>query len=112
MKIDSLEYGEACLSLKMRQELTQGTGLIHGGVISALCDTAVAMALATMIEDNESMLTLELKINFITPADGDIHSIARIIHKGRKTAVGDVEVKKEDNVLVAKGLVTYYLVKS
>ncbi len=109
LSIEKLKYGFARFKAAHRHELTQGMEFLHGGVISALCDSAVAFALATMIEDGERMLTVEMKINFIAPADDDIFAEARIIHKGRKTAVGEVEVRKADNVLIAKSLVTYYL---
>ncbi|MEE8417261.1 MAG: PaaI family thioesterase [candidate division Zixibacteria bacterium] len=111
-KIDKLEYGMARLTVKHRDDLTQGAGYLHGGVISALCDSGVAFALATMIDGGEDMLTVELKVNFIAPADDDIFADAKIIHKGRKTAVGEVEVRKADSTLIAKALVTYYLNKN
>ncbi|MEE9554905.1 MAG: PaaI family thioesterase [candidate division Zixibacteria bacterium] len=109
--IEKLEYGFARFKAEHRHELTQGMNILHGGVISALCDSAVAFALATMIDGGEKMLTIELKINFIAPADDDIFAEAKIIHKGRKTSVGEVEIRKSDNMLVAKALVTYYLYK-
>lgn len=108
-RIDKLEYGAARLTVKHRDDLTQGSGYLHGGVISALCDSSVAFALATMIDGGQDMLTIELKVNFIAPADDDIFANARIAHKGRKTAVGEVEVRMADNTLIAKALVTYYL---
>ena len=109
--IEKLDYGFARFKAEHRHELTQGMEYLHGGVVSALCDSAVAFALATMIDGGEKMLTIELKINFIAPADDDIFAEAKIIHKGRKTAVGEVEVRKADNTLIAKSLVTYYLYK-
>ncbi|MGD8292970.1 MAG: hypothetical protein PVF37_14780 [Desulfobacterales bacterium] len=36
---------------------------------------------------------------------------AKIVHRGTMTAIGDVEVRNEDDVLVAKGLVTYAIYK-
>ena len=111
VSIEKLEYGYSRMKVGHRQELTQGQNILHGGVISAICDSAVAFALATMIEGGENMLTIEMKVNFIAPADDDVLAEARIVHKGRKTAVGEVDVKKSDDTLVAKALVTYYLYK-
>lgn len=110
-RIEKLEYGTARLTGKHRDDLTQGAGYLHGGVIAAICDSSVAFALATMIDGGQDMLTIELKVNFIAPADGDILADAKIIHRGSKTAVGEVEVRKRDNTLIAKALVTYYLNK-
>jgi len=109
--IDTLEYGFARFKIKHRTELTQGMGIIHGGVTAALCDSAVAFALATMIDGGEKMLTIEMKINYTAPADSDLIAEARIIHKGKKTALGEVDVKKTDGTLAAKALVTYHLYK-
>jgi uncharacterized protein (TIGR00369 family) len=109
ISIDGLEYGLARLRLPFRREITQGKDYIHGGAITALCDSAVAFALATMIGEGENMLTIELKINFTAPADTDIIAEAKIIHKGDYTAVGEVEVTDENGKLVAKSLVTYFL---
>lgn len=109
IEIDTLETGVARLSLRHRPEVTQGTGNIHGGAITALCDTSVAVAIFTMLGEGEKILTIELKVNFLAPADGDIMATAKILHKGRRTAVGEVDVTGADGALVAKALVTYYI---
>ncbi len=109
MEIDKLSFGTARIIMKFKSELSQGMGAIHGGAICALCDTTVGVALFTMLDEGDKILTVELKTNFISPADDDVVSEAKIIHKGRRTAVGDVEVRKNDGTLVAKALVTYYV---
>jgi acyl-CoA thioesterase len=111
IEIESLETGCARLSLNYRPELSQGMGFIHAGAITALCDTAVAVAVFTMTEPGEKVLTVELKVNFLAPADRDIVATAKILHKGRRTAVGEVDVNGADGALVAKALVTYYVYK-
>jgi len=109
LEIDTLKYGFARFKVSHRNELTQGMDLIHGGVTAALCDSAVAFALATMIDGGEKMLTIEMKINYTAPADSDLIAEATIIHKGKNTAVGEVDVKKTDGTLATKALVTYHL---
>lgn len=109
VSIENLEFGTARLKLPFRPELTQGQDYLHGGAITSLCDSCVALALATMIDKGEYMLTIELKTNYTAPADGDIVARARIIHKGNHTAVGEVDVTKPDGTLVAKSIVTYFL---
>jgi uncharacterized protein (TIGR00369 family) len=108
-EITKLDYGYACMKLPYKHEITQGQNYIHGGAIASLGDSAVAFALATMIDGGENMLTIEFKINFTAPADDDIFAHAKIIHKGSKTAVGEADIKKSDGTLVAKSIVTYYL---
>jgi uncharacterized protein (TIGR00369 family) len=109
VQIENLGYGSARLKLPFRPQLTQGQDYVHGGAITSLCDSSVALALATMIDKGEYMLTIELKTNYTAPADDDIIAKARIIHKGNHTAVGEVDVTKSDGTLVAKSIVTYFL---
>lgn len=111
MELERLEYSIAGMRLRHKAELTQGGGFIHGGAISALCDTAGGVALYTMTEDADKILTIELKINFIAPASGDIYCLGKIIHKGRKTAVAEVDVTGDSGELVAKGLLTFYILR-
>ncbi|UCE65420.1 MAG: PaaI family thioesterase [Candidatus Zixiibacteriota bacterium] len=109
VEVDRLEHGFARLRLPFHFRLTQGQNYIHGGVITSICDSAVALALATMIDKGEYMLTIELKTKYTAPADDDIFAEAHIIHKGNHTAVGEVDVLKSDGTLVAKSVVTYFL---
>ncbi len=109
VEVENLEYGSACIKLPFRSQLTQGQDYVHGGAITSICDSAVALALATMIDRGEYMLTIELKTNYTAPADDDVFAEARIIHKGNHTAVGEVDVSKSDGTLVAKSIVTYFL---
>ncbi|UCC79555.1 MAG: PaaI family thioesterase [Candidatus Zixiibacteriota bacterium] len=109
VEVESLEHGSARIKLPFRPELTQGQDYLHGGAITSICDSAVALALATMIDRGEYMLTIELKTNYTAPADDDVFAKARIIHKGNHTAVGEVDVSKSDGTLVAKSIVTYFL---
>jgi len=53
---------------------------------------------------------VELKVNFVTPAKpGLLKAKGRIIHKGKRIAVGESEVKDQHRKLIAKGLVTYMI---
>ncbi len=108
-RVQRLKPGFAEVALKYKKELTQGYGYLHGGVLASLADTAAAFATRTLIEPEDKLVTLELKINYINPAQSDLRALAKVIHKGRRTAVIDVEVKDKQNRLCAKALVTYVI---
>lgn len=108
-RIERLRPGFAVVSVRYKNKLTQGYGFIHGGVLASLADTAAAFATRTLIEPEDKLVTLELKINYINPAQSDLKALAKIIHKGRRTVVLDVEVKDKKNRLCAKALVTYII---
>jgi uncharacterized protein (TIGR00369 family) len=53
-----------------------------------------------------------MKINFLKPLKGgEIVAEAKIVHRGTMTAIGDVEVRDEQDTLLAKGLATYAIFK-
>jgi acyl-CoA thioesterase len=112
MELVDVKKGWAKIRLPFSEKLANGIGLAHGGAIFSPADSAVGMALVGMLGKDETISTLEMKINFLKPVNGgEMLAEAKIVHRGTMTAIGDVEVRDEDNVLVAKGLVTYAIYK-
>ena len=108
MELVDVKKGWAQVRLPFDKKLTNAIGLVHGGAIFTPADSAVGMALVGMISRNENISTLEMKINYLKPVKkGDIIAAAKIVHKGAQTAIGDVEVRDVNDVLIAKGLATY-----
>ena len=105
-RIDKLKPGFAQVSVKYKKQLTQGYGFLHGGVLASLADTAAAFATRTLIDPEDKLVTLELKINYTNPVQSDAKALAKVVHKGRRTAVIDVDVKDKQNRLCAKALIT------
>lgn len=108
-RIERLKPGFAEVSVKYKRSLTQSYGYLHGGVLASLADTAAAFATRTLIEPEDKLVTLELKINYINPAQSDLKAMAKVVHKGRRTVVIEVEVKDKKNRLCAKALLTYVI---
>jgi uncharacterized protein (TIGR00369 family) len=101
------ENGFAKLALKYKDCLTHPFGYFHGGVIASLADSAGINAVLTTLQKDEKALTLEMKINFLLPAkDREIFAEGKVIHRGKKIAVSDVDVKNTEGQLIAKAIVT------
>ena len=99
--------GYAKLRLNFRDHLTHPFGYFHGGALASLADSAGINSVLTVLNDEEKALTLEMKINYLMPVkDAGVSAEARVIHRGRKSAVADVDVKSDDGQLVAKAIVT------
>ena len=89
----------------------QEGGVVHGGIISTLADSAAVYTLYPYLTENQSMTSIEFKMNFLSPAlveNGDLLARANLIKRGRKIALCDVEIFQNEK-LVAKGLFTYLL---
>jgi acyl-CoA thioesterase len=111
IKIEEVKDGFARLSMKTETMHTQLYGTVHGGVLATLADSAAAWAIFGKENIEGKPVTVEMKINYLKPVcSGKIVAEARNVHEGNKIFVSDVEVKNEGS-LVAKSLVTYYLVK-
>jgi acyl-CoA thioesterase len=110
MKVLEIRDGKCRMEMPFRKKLTHPYGIIHGGAIASLADSAVAMALIDLVKPSDRITTIEFKINFFTSiSQGKLTAQAKIIYKGSKTAVGDVEVKNEAGKLVAKVIATYMI---
>ena len=64
IEIVKMRKGRATLQLRFRKELTHALGRMHGGAIASLADSAVAMALITLVDPSDRITTIEFKINF------------------------------------------------
>ena len=112
MELVQVKKGWAQVRLPFTDKLTNAVGLVHGGAIFSPADSAVGMALIGLIGRDENISTLEMKINYLRPVkESAIIAEAKIVHKGTQTAIGDVEVRDENDVLIAKGLATYAIFK-
>ena len=95
--------------LTVQPEMFNPHGVLHGGVVFSLVDTCMGRALYTLMTDEESCATIEIKINFMRPVtDGQLLCETQVLHRGRTTAV--LESKVTCNAkLVAKAQGTYAL---
>ncbi len=108
IEIDSIEPSRARLSVEVRQELLQLQGVMHGGAIASLIDTAVAFAIISVSEPQDRFTTVEMKVNYLSAIrEGRVVADARLVRDGRRIIVADCDVFDSEGRLAAKGLLTY-----
>ncbi|HXG66139.1 MAG TPA: PaaI family thioesterase [Blastocatellia bacterium] len=108
IELDSMEPGRARLSVAVKPELLQLQGVMHGGAIASLVDTAVAFAIISVSEPEDRFTTVEMKVNYLSPIrEGRAVADARLIRNGRRIIVADCDVYDANGKLAAKGLLTY-----
>ncbi len=89
--------------------LTQEYGIVQGGLIGAIADTAAVYLIIPEAADRGRVTGVEFKMNFLRPAlpdGGDLIAIASPIKIGRRIAVCSVDVMQGDRP-VARGTFTY-----
>lgn len=108
LELGEIERGEAKFHLAVRDELKQNKGLMHGGVIASLIDTAAAFAAVTLLEPGQSTTTIDLTIHYLRPlTEGRATAHARVLRAGRRVLVISVDVLDETEALAATGLTSY-----
>ena len=113
MEVKEIKDGESKIQMPFKEGLTHPYKIVHGGAIASLADSSVAIALISLVEPKDRIATIEFKINFLAPVrKGRLEAHAKIIHKGSKIAVGDVEVTNEEGKLVAKVMATYSIMRA
>lgn len=110
--LEEIDLDFCVLRLRYRADLTTGSGTIHGGVLATLADTAVAFALSTNFDGKMGFATADMTIHFLRRAKSDVRARARIIKKGRRVNVGDVEIVDAGDRTVARALATFLLTTS
>ncbi len=96
------ENGEVTASLDLTKAHRNPSGLVHGGVIFSLIDSAIAAAVLHTLEDDEWMATQSSTIDFLRPAKGKITARARVDRRGQMTAYAAGEAINENGRVVAK----------
>lgn len=80
--------GSGTAALDVRPELLNPNGVVHGGALFAMTDTAMGAALHTTLAPGEFCATVEIKIHFLQPVSkGTIRCRMRLVHRGSRIAV-------------------------
>jgi uncharacterized protein (TIGR00369 family) len=98
VRVVTVEPGFAELSLPRRPDLLQFFGHFHGGVITALADHAAGIAVTSRLPRGRIGVTVEIKVNFLSPGDGhELIARAKTLKMSGSIGVATVEVFTKDD---------------
>lgn len=108
--LDDVAPGRAVLRMEVDERHKQVHGVVHGGVLAALADTAGGLATYMAMPRGTRVATIEMKINYLEGvAGGTVKADARVVRRGRHIAVVDCDVRSDDGTLVSKALMTFFV---
>jgi uncharacterized protein (TIGR00369 family) len=84
-------------------------GVVHGGVVATLLDSAMGCAVHSMLPAGVRYTTLEIKVNFvraITTATGKLRSEGTVVHMGSRTATAEGRIVDVGGKLYAHATTT------
>lgn len=95
--------GQVEIEVPFRAELTQQHGFFHGGITTAIADSACGYSALTLMAPGSEVLSVEFKINLLAPARGE-----RLVARGRVVKSGrTISVCQGDVYAVASGQETH-----
>jgi uncharacterized protein (TIGR00369 family) len=103
--------GRAEVELAARAELAQEEGVVHGGVLAALLDTAAVYAVHPDLPTDRTMTSISFQIHFLAPADpqgAPLRAVGTVLRQGNRVLLCEAEAR-QGATLVAKGSFTYLL---
>lgn len=102
MRIEERRAGYCRCTLTVAGYHLNSTGVVHGGVLFTLADTAMGAVLYPMLEAGEICATIEIKINYFKPvSSGEIVCVSEIVNRGKTIANLEASCFSGD-LLVAK----------
>ena len=109
-RLQKVAPGEVEIGVPFRDDLTQHHGYFAGAVVAAIVDVACGYAAMTLMPSGASVLTIEYKVNFLSPAQGErMVARGRVLRPGRTVSVCSgnvVAIAGANEKLVATTLAT------
>jgi uncharacterized protein (TIGR00369 family) len=95
--LETIEKGRAVIALPYAPHICQQHGFLHAGVVSTIADSACGYAAYSMMPAGSAVLTIEFKVNLMSPARGErFLAEGRVIRAGRTITVTQGEVTAID----------------
>jgi uncharacterized protein (TIGR00369 family) len=107
MKIASLEFDRCRIELALRHDHLQPFGIVHGGVLATLIDTATFWAAFMRLPDDAGLVNVDLKLNYLKAVvDGNLRAEGECLRAGRQISYTVASVYNDAGELVAHGTST------
>jgi len=113
MSIHDVSIGHSLIEIEVQKKHLQPFRAVHGGVFASIIDAAVFWAVFPEVDENVGLTTVDLKVNYLAPAeDGKLIARGRRIKLGKTLALGEAEVINQKNKMLAHGTSTLIVLKS
>lgn len=105
---EDIERGHARLHAVVDARLHNPVGVLHGGVLSGLADTAMGACMISTLAEGESCTNIDITCRFLRPTTATtLHAEARVVKEGRTTNYLECRVTDEEDRLVAVASSTF-----
>jgi len=107
MQLVSISFDQAEVKLKTEQCHLQPFGIVHGGVLATLIDTATFWSVFLRLPEDAGLVNIDLKLNYLKSiSTGIMTAQGRCIRAGRTINYAEASIKDKEGNLVAHGTST------
>jgi uncharacterized protein (TIGR00369 family) len=77
-------------------------GTVHGGVLSVLAEAAMGVSVASSLNSDEGLTTIQIQVSYLRPLrEGTVRAVAKTLHRGKTIAFATCEVLDTQNQLLS-----------
>ena len=107
LTIAALDFDRCRIELALRHDHLQPFGIVHGGVLATLIDTATFWAAFMRLPEDAGLVNVDLKLNYLKAVvGGRLHADGECLRAGRQISYTVASVFDESGELVAHGTST------
>lgn len=111
MEMEVAEPGRAIARVHIAEQHANPNGVVHGGVLFTMVDTAMGGATMSVLDDGRFCASIEVQIRFLRPATtGRLEADTRVVRQGRRVIHLESRVTDGRGELVATGAGTYAVI--
>jgi uncharacterized protein (TIGR00369 family) len=107
MRLAAIDIDRADIDLEIGPCHFQPYGIIHGGVVATLIDTATFWAVYMRVPEGDGLVNIDLKLNYLKPVlNGHLKAEGRAIRSGNSVSYAETKVLDNNGELIAHGTST------
>ena len=107
MTLEEIEINSARIMIRLGNRHLQPFGIVHGGVVATIIDTATFWAAFLVLPEKTGLVNVDLKLNYLSPVvEGHLYAEGKCLRPGRSISYAEARVFDDHGNLVAHGTST------
>ncbi len=103
LELVSVGDGASELRMELKPHHFNPQGIVHGGIITAVADTSIGLALRSQLRPGLTHRTAQLNVHFLSKGEGNVLiGRGRALHLGQRMGYGEAEVIDAEGRLIAR----------
>ncbi len=112
MHVIKTDRAGSLLKMKVSRKHNNVLGLVHGGVMASLVDSACSMSVFPFLKKGQAIVTLGLQIQYLSPVKSkEIVAHGTVVHYGKQTVYAEASILDNREQIIAKGSASFIIIE-